>query len=159
MKAIIITGSVCSGKSTLAKQLAEAMNIKYLDVNEIIAKHPEVVANYDKEMDTKDIDTNKLNKILIGLIESSKSQLVIDSHLSHFLSKKCVKVCIVTKCDLKEIKKRLEKRKYSEKKIRENLDCEIFDTCFIEAIEQGHKVILVDTTNGFNIQDIIANLQ
>ena len=80
------------------------------------------------------------------MISKSKKLLVIDSHLSHYLPKKYVKLCVVTKCDLKVLKKRLEKRKYSKGKVRENLDAEIFDVCLNEAKELGHKVKVVDTT-------------
>ena len=45
------------------------------------------------------------------------------------------------------MKKRLELRKYNKNKIRENLNAEIFDLCHIEALENKHKVIVVDTTN------------
>ena len=49
---------------------------------------------------------------------------------------------------VKGIKKRLVKRKYSKEKIRENLDAEILDVCLVEALENKHKVKVVDTTNG-----------
>lgn len=146
MKVTIVTGSVCSGKTTVAKKLAKDKNAKYIDVNKIISKNKSVVTGYDKVRKCKTIDIKKLNKILIKIIEKSKEDLVIDSHLSHFLPKKYVDLCIVTKCDLKVLKKRLKKRKYSEKKIRENLDVEIFDVCLNEAKEMGHKIKIIDTT-------------
>jgi len=59
---------------------------------------------------------------------------------------KYINLCILTKCDLKELKKRLEKRKYSKAKIRENLDSEIFDICLNEAIEKSHTILIIDTT-------------
>ena len=71
---------------------------------------------------------------------------MIDSHLSHFLPSKYVDKCYVTKCNLKELEKRLKKRKYSKKKIRENLDAEIFDVCFEEAKENKHDIEIIDTT-------------
>ena len=61
------------------------------------------------------------------------------------MPRKYVDKCIITKCDLKELEKRLQKRKYSKEKIRENLDAEIFDTCRVEALEAGHNVEVVNT--------------
>ena len=55
---------------------------------------------------------------------------------------------------MKILKKRLKKKKYSENKIRENLDAEIFDICLNEAKESRHKVIVIDTTKGINIGEI-----
>jgi adenylate kinase len=62
------------------------------------------------------------------------------------LPSKYADLCIVTHCDLKTLQQRLGRRCYNKKKIRENLDAEIFDVCLVEAIEQGHKTITFDTT-------------
>jgi|TARA_B100001964_G_C14249320_1_gene609067 adenylate kinase len=86
-------------------------------------------------------EKNKNNKKI-------KNGIIIDSHLSHYLPKKYVDLCIVTKCNLKVLKNRLKKKKYSKDKIRENLDTEIFDVCLNEAKENRHKIIVMDTTKG-----------
>jgi len=143
MKTIIVTGSAATGKTTIAKKLAKEKNYKYIDLNSLIKKH-KLYDFYNKSLKTYEVDTKKLNKFLIDLIETSKSNLIIDSHLSHYLPKKYVNLCIVTKCNLKELKKRLQKRKYSKNKIRENLDAEILDTCLIEA--KKHKIKIIDTS-------------
>jgi adenylate kinase len=67
------------------------------------------------------------------------------------LPSKYVDLCYVTKCDLKTLKKRLEKRRYSKEKIRENLDAEILDVCLIEALENKHKVKVINTTKEIKI--------
>ena len=51
---------------------------------------------------------------------------------------------IIVKTSLKNLKKRLEKRGYNKLKVRENLEAEIFDVCFEEAKELGHKVEVVE---------------
>ena len=142
---IIITGTPGTGKTEIAKKLAKKINYSYIDVNDII-KENKLNNKYLKKYDTYEIDDKKLNKILIKIIKNSKN-LIIDSHLSHYLDKKYVDLCIVVKCDIKILKKRLEKRKYSKIKIRENLDSEIFDVCLTEAKENKHKIIIIDTTN------------
>ena len=145
MEVIIISGCPGTGKTTIAKKIAQEKEYKYIDVNKIIDDN-KLNEKYDKERDTNVIDIDKLNKVLIKLIETEKSPgLVIDSHLSHHLPKKYVDRCIITKCNLKELEKRLQKRGYSKEKIRENLDAEIFDTCRVEALEAGHDVEIVNT--------------
>mgnify|MGYP001424622844 CR=1 FL=1 len=135
---LIVTGTPGTGKTTLSKKIAKEKKLKYIDVNKII-KENNLSEGFDKKRDCEIIDTKKLNKTLIKIIKKEKN-LIIDSHLSHFLPKKYVDLCIVTKCSLKTLEKRLKKRKYSKSKIRENLDAEIFDTCRIEAEEKGHKI-------------------
>ncbi len=147
---VIVTGSVGTGKTTLSKKLAKQHKYDYLDVNSLIKKK-KFHSDYDRKKRCYIVDTKKLNKELIKIIKSSKNQtLIIDSHLSHYLPKKHVDLCIVTKCDLKVLNKRLKKRSYNKQKIRENLDCEIFDICLNEAKEKGHKVVVVDTTKKKN---------
>ncbi|MEK6951997.1 MAG: adenylate kinase family protein [Nanoarchaeota archaeon] len=145
---IIVTGSVGTGKTKIARAIARKYNLKYLDLNGLIVKN-KLYENYDKKFKTHIVDIKKLNKFLIKLIKKEKD-LVIDSHLSHYLNKKYVDLCIVTKCDIKVLKKRLEKRKYSKDKIRENLDAEILDVCLIEALDNQHKIKVIDTTKSFN---------
>ena len=102
-----------------------------------------------------------MNKVLINLIKKSKN-LVLDSHLSHYLPRKYVDYCVICKCNLKVLKKRLELRGYSDRKIRENLDSEIFDVCLIEAVENKHRVIVIDTTSRsvFNcVKEILKNIK
>lgn len=142
---IIVTGCPATGKTIIAKKIAKEKKLKYIDVNQLI-KENRLYSYYDKKDKSYVVDIKKLNRFLINFIKKDKN-LVFDSHLSHYLSSKYVNECIVTKCNLKELKKRLEKRKYSKEKIRNNLDCEIFDVCRIEALENNHKVRIVDTSS------------
>ena len=56
---------------------------------------------------------------------------------------------------MKELEKRLKRKKYPRNKIRENLDCEIFDICLNEAKERKHKMAIIDTTKKVNTKEII----
>jgi len=144
MKAIIVSGTPATGKTTLAKKLAKKHKLKYIDVNKIIKQH-KLSEGFDKKRNCEIIDIKKLNKILIELIKTSGKQLIIDSHLSHYLPKKYVDRCIITKCSLKELQKRLKKRKYSKEKIGENIQAEIFDICLDEAKKHSPEVIFTST--------------
>jgi len=147
MKIMIITGTPGTGKTTVAKKLAKKYNAEYIDVNKVI-KENKLRESYDKKRKSYVIDIKKLNKVLIKLITNAKKHklsLIIDSHLSHYLPSKYVDCCYVTKTTLKKLKKRLQNRKYSKKKIDENMQCEIFDICFMEAQEAGHTVKVITT--------------
>ena len=146
MTVIVISGTPGTGKTTLAKILAK-FGYRRIDVNRLVNRK-RLYEGYDRKRGSKIVDTDRLTKELARLITSSRNKkMVVDSHLSHYLPPDYVDLCIVTKCDLKELKKRLEKR-YNQAKVRENLDAEIFDICYNEAKEFGHKVVVVDTTDG-----------
>ena len=171
MKIIIVTGTPGTGKTLLSRKLAGKLNFHYIDANNIVRKY-KISEGYDKKRKTKLVDANKLNKALIREISSIKNAnkktgkktkkkrnikngIIIDSHLSHYLPKKYVDLCIVTKCSLRLLQKRLRKRKYSKEKIRENMDAEIFDVCLNEAREKGHNILVLDTSKGIGINKTI----
>ena len=158
MEVIIVTGTPGTGKTTLSKNLAKRLNFFYLDVGKLISKN-KLSEGYDKKRKTKIVDVDKLRKILISKIkifqnENNKKKfprrkffgIIIDSHLSHYLPKKHVDLCIVAKCDIKELSKRLKKKRFHKEKIKENIQSEIFGICHNEALERKHKVIVIDTS-------------
>jgi len=162
MKTIIVTGVPGTGKTALSKKLAKKLNFYYFDVNRFITKN-RLYEGYDKKRKTKVVDINKLNKKLIEEIKKIKSSgkfkgMIIDSHLSHYLPKKHVDLCIVTKCGINELNKRLIKKKFSKSKVMENLQAEIFDVCLNEAMEMNHKVLIIDTAKVFNISYIARKI-
>ncbi len=151
---IIVTGTPGTGKTTTAKLLAKELGAEYIDVNEIIKKQSALIKFFDKERDCDVIDENKLSFVLEDLIKTSKGSVVIDSHMSHHISNKLVDCCIVTRCDLPLLKKRLQERSYSEAKVKENLDSEIFEICLQEAIEEGHKIFELNTGKEIDISSL-----
>jgi len=145
MKVYIVSGSVGTGKTTFAKKLAQEKNANYIDVNAVVKAY-DLDEGYDEKRKCKIVDVEKLNKVLIKIIKESDRDLVIDSHLAHYLDPKYVDVCYITKCNIKELKERLEKRKYSKEKIEENIEVEIMDVCYNEALERKHKVEVIWTS-------------
>ena len=140
---IAFTGTPGAGKTTLAKKFAQKNGYRYIDVN-MFAKESDLSEGYDKENQCFVIDTEKLQE---ALQPELKGDVVVDSHLSHHLPYVNVDLCVVVECsDLKELEKRLKARDYSEEKVRENLDCEIFKVCGIDAQEMGHRTVVVDTS-------------
>ncbi len=140
-KIIAVTGTPGTGKTTFARKLAKQLGFAYVDVAALIEKS-RLFEGMDTERESKIVDEKRLSSYLVNnVIAQAKKGLVIDSHLSHYLPPKHVAMCIVCKCELKELKRRLEKKGYDKAKVRENLDAEIFDVCWNEAKEKGHRVV------------------
>lgn len=148
---IAVTGTPGVGKSTFAKLLAKELNYTRVD----LSKHyKDISTGYNRSKRCYDIDMKKMQSLVQKA--GTHQNIIIDSHIAHLLPKKMTALCIVITCsDLKKLEKRLIKRKYSKKKIRENLDAEIFQVCLNEAKEKGHKVKVIDNSSEIAKKEII----
>lgn len=147
---IIITGTPGTGKTTLAKKLSLSLHYTYFDVGNYI-KNAKIYENYDKVRDTRVVDPSllvqKLLKVRDKELKKGSKGVIFDSHMSHFLPKEAVNLCILTKCSLPILSQRLTSRHYAKSKVRENLEAEIFQICLSEAKEFGHKILQVNTSD------------
>lgn len=152
-------------KNKLAEGYDRKRRTKIIDINKlnkVLVKEVNFIKNIigGKNIGMRPMSSARSTKTLNKLNQKNKKikGIVIDFHLSHYLPRKYVDLVIVTKCNIKELNKRLKKRKYPKNKIQENLQAEIFDVCYNEAIERKHNVIVVDTTKGFNISSVAKQL-
>ncbi len=152
-KLIVISGTPGTGKTTLALWLSKKLNILRLDLHHY---YKQISTGYDCSGKCYDIDMKMFEKLVKEKLE--KENLIVDSHIAHLLPKKLVSICIIVTCsNLKKLESRLKERKYSKKKVRENLDSEIFQICLNEAKEK-HKVIVVDTGKRFSKEELLKSV-
>lgn len=142
---IAVTGTPGTGKTALSKQLAKTLNFGYLSLSKAI-KDGNLSEGYDREKRCQIVSIARLNAYLKSFLSSSHQSWVLDGHLSHYLPRGSVDLVISCTTELKTLQRRLKKRGYSEAKIRENLDSEIFSLCTQEAKEKGHALLVLDTT-------------
>ena len=155
-KLIIITGTPGTGKTTLAKFLARTLKYYRLDIHKY---YSQLSTTYNRKKQCYDLDMNKFRALVQQQIKAHPEGLIIDSHITHHLPASLVKVCIVLTCsNLKILHARLQKRKYSKQKIRENIDAEIFQVCLDEAKERGHKVIVMNTSKNKTDSHLLSKL-
>ena len=137
---ILISGTPGTGKTELAKKIAERYDYEYIHIGE----HEEYII---AEKDVKIIDLNKLIKWLKKKQDSNEKDMIVDSHLSHYYPPDRTKICIIMRCDPAELRMRLKRRQYPEQKININLEAEAMDLILQEALAEGHKVHEIDTTH------------
>lgn len=138
MSRVCISGTPGTGKSEIARLLAERLGWKMVELNKL-AKDKGCIAGYDEKRDCKEVDVKKLAKE----VEKMEGSLVLESHFAHYMPCDAV---FMLKVDPEELKRRLEKRDWKEEKIKENLEAEITEVCKSEALEEGRKVYEIDTT-------------
>ncbi len=151
MKVIAVTGTAGSGKTFFAKKLARKKGYLYFDTAAFLKKH-KIYDRYNKKLATYEVDTDKfvtvMSDVLKGLVKEGWKGVVLDGHLSHYLSSRLIDLVYIVRCDVKELRKRLKKRGYKKNKIEENVEAEIMETCLIEAKDFGHKIkVIISNTN------------
>jgi adenylate kinase len=148
---IAVTGTPGVGK-TSACSLVKSVHVVH--VNDLVEKF-DVVTGYDRKRKTKEVDVSKLAKAVAGM----EGDMLLEGHFSHMLRPD---LAIVLRCSPKVLEKRLRKKGWDEKKIRENVEAEAVDVVLIEALENVPEVCEVDTSDkkpgevAKAIEDIVA---
>ena len=148
---IAVTGTPGTGKTTISKELAKKLSADHIDLNKYVLEHNKY-STYDLSRNCpiitqKSLRNAVLSEIMPNYRKTPSKWIIIDSHMSHFLPTKAISFLIIVGCSkLKTLERRLKKRKYTEQKVRENLDSEIFEICKIEAIERHPSAMYVDSS-------------
>lgn len=122
---ILITGTPGTGKTTLAREISQATGYKHIGISEL-AKEISALDNYDEELQTWELDEDKvIDEIDDDMREGGH---IIEYHSSEFFPERWFDAVFVLRTDNSLLYSRLEKRNYPERKIQENVQCEIFQT-------------------------------
>ena len=137
---IIVTGTPGTGKTQAARGLARRLGIPLVDVNGLIR---EKRLWHGHEGGSRLVQLPALRRELLRV----RGDAVFDSHLLCDLSMPA-DVVFVLRTDPVALRRRLSKRPYSAKKIRENVEAEALDYCTIRARQNypPAAIIEVDTT-------------
>eukprot|EP01059_Diplonema_ambulator_P028025 TRINITY_DN46732_c0_g1_i1.p1 TRINITY_DN46732_c0_g1~~TRINITY_DN46732_c0_g1_i1.p1 ORF type:complete len:189 (+),score=33.80 TRINITY_DN46732_c0_g1_i1:39-569(+) len=136
---VLITGTPGTGKTTLAKVVAEVTGLVHINVGEVV-KENGFIEGKDTEFDSLIPDEDALLDFLEDtMVEGGK---VVDYHSSELFPERWFQLVIVLRCDTPVLFDRLVARGYSDKKRQENMDCEIIGVCLEEALESYSKDIV-----------------
>ena len=142
---IFITGTPCTGKTTVSEKLCEKLGCRLIKINDLAIEN-DFVLGIDEDKGYKVIDIPALNEKVLEIIDSSDEMLVFEGHLAH-LCEGADKV-IVLRARPEILKERLEARSYSDAKIRENLEAEAMGVCTGEAYElYGENISEIDASD------------
>ena len=145
MPLIYVGGTPGVGKTTVAKEVARKLGIKYVNLAELAVSEG-LVTGYDAERKAHIIDEEAVKRRLRKL--ASEESAVVDTHVATAVPSELVDVAVVLRLDPRELKKRLEARGYPPAKVMENVQAEILDSCLIEAVETFgvERTFEIDTT-------------
>lgn len=144
----VITGTPGTGKTTIAKQLAMAIDAEYLSLTQYVKKH-RLYRGLDRQRRTKIVDLARTRRNLEGVLLGVKGFVVVDGHVSEaIVPAHLAKLVIVLRCHPKILETRLRAKKWAANKIRENVLAEILDSCLMAAVGYygEQKVMQIDTS-------------
>ncbi|XP_061672097.1 adenylate kinase isoenzyme 6 isoform X3 [Syngnathoides biaculeatus] len=127
---ILLTGTPGVGKTTLGKELAQRTGLAYVNIGDL-AQEGDLYDGYDQEYQCPILDEDR----------------VVDE-----LDEK------MSRGDNTQLYTRLESRGYTGKKLQDNVQCEIFQTIYEEAIE-SYKEELVHQLPSNTPEDLERNLE
>lgn len=80
-------------------------------------------------------------------MDSDEGGVVLDYHACDFFPERWFDLVIVLRCDNTKLYDRLVTRGYEQKKLRENVECEIFGTVLEEARESYKEEVIHELPN------------
>ena len=149
---IVITGNPGVGKHTITQKIAEKLELPIIDINSI-AKDAGL---FEKNEDTYDVDTAKLEKILEQKILEKK---VVVGHLAPYvLDKNKVKIVIVLRRNPYDLISVYKERKYTDKKSKENLGSEVLGIIAHDTISKFQEKTFQINTSDKSIQEVVEKV-
>ena len=141
MSGIFITGTPCTGKTTIASKL----NGHVIKVNELAISH-NFIEGIDENKGYKIINIDKLSKHIYEMIQDSDELLIFEGHVTHLCRGADKVIVLRVRPDI--LQERLKSRNYSQSKINENLEAEALGVCSFEAYEEyGDDVVELDLSD------------
>ena len=159
-RVILVTGTPCVGKTAVSRLLASKLGALYVNLTELAVRE-NLVSGKDEERDSIIVDESRMRLKIREIIDySEQNGIVIDGHYAvSVVPKKLVTYVFVLRRDPVELRKFMEQRGFSGRKLWENLASEILDVCLVDALnvhEEG-KVCELDAT-GKSMEEIVTEV-
>lgn len=130
---ILVLGTPGTGKSTVCNNLLKILRYKFLNVSDMI-KGAKLYKEWDDDLNCSIYDEKKL-KLALKNISFRKGGYLIEFHSCQSFDANLIDHVIVLTTNIEILGKRLEARGYTENKIIENVQCEIFQVVYVDAVE------------------------
>lgn len=152
---VLVTGTPGTGKTTTAAQVAAAVGLAHVDVGAAVREH-ELHSGWDAEWDCHVVDEDKVVDELDPQLTAGG--VVADYHSCDFFPERWFDLVVVLTAETQVLYERLQKRGYSEKKLSENMECEIMQVLQEEARESYPKEI-VHVLPSNTVEDMESNVE
>ncbi len=147
---IVVTGSPGVGKTYISMRISKLYGFRYVSVNNIIINN-KLYSGYDEDRDSYIVDLDRAREFLANRF--SWDGVVLEGHTAHLVApSEYVDLCIVLRLDPYILFDRLVSRGYDRGKALENVQAEILDIVYREALDAygSDSVISIDISGGYS---------
>merc|ERR1711993_1697 len=151
---ILITGTPGTGKTLLGRELCERAGMTYINIGDF-AKNEQLYEGWDHELQCHILDEDRVIDELDDQV--SEGGYIIDYNSCEFFPERWFDIVFVLRTDNTILYDRLQKRGYSQKKLTENVECEIFQSILEEA-KESYKTEIVHELQSNTLEDFEPNI-
>ncbi|KXJ10901.1 adenylate kinase isoenzyme 6 [Exaiptasia diaphana] len=152
---ILLTGTPGTGKSVTGIELSQRTGLNYINIGEI-AKENDLFEGWDDELECHVLDEDKVIDEMEDIMSDGGN--IVDYHGCEFFPERWFDIVFVLRTDNTVLYDRLQQRGYTEKKLTNNVECEIFQTILEEAKESYKKEIVHELPSNTS-EDLERNLE
>lgn len=157
---ILITGTPCVGKTSVARLLTAKLDAVYVNLTEL-ATRENLVLGIDSGRGSIIVDEKRMKQKIRRIVkDSDKNAIVIDGHYAvSVVPKEIVTKVFVLRRDPVELKQFMEKCGFSNRKLWENLASEVLDVCLFDALNVHceENVCELDVS-GKNVEEVVNEI-
>lgn len=150
---IVITGNPGTGKHTVAKKLSEETGRPVLDLNKIAIEG----RIFERHGSTLDVDVGKLAKLVKKVAQ--KDSIMVGHLAPYVVSRSQVKFAIVLRKNPYKLIPIYKKRKYTKKKIAENVGSEILGIIAYDMTSSVGKAKVRQVDTSGSIKDTMRKVR
>jgi adenylate kinase len=139
-RVILITGTPCVGKTSIARSLTTRLKALYINLTDL-AERDDLISGKDEKRNTIIVDESKMKKRIREIVQKTeKKEIVIDGHYAvNVVPKELVTRVFVLRRDPVELRRFMERYGFSGRKLFENLASEVLDVCLVDALSVVDK--------------------
>jgi adenylate kinase len=141
----VISGSPGTGKTSVVKIINEE-GFNTMNIYDFAKKYGGI-DTYDMERESWIVDTDEVHNALVTYFTAADGVWIIEGHYADIVPEQFVVKVFVLSSELRVLRQRLRDREYSEDKIQENLEAEIMQVCWTDALDTFGESRVVKITN------------
>jgi adenylate kinase len=159
-RVILITGTPCVGKTSVAHVLASKLTALYVNLTDL-AIHENLTIGKDEERGSTIVDEERMEKRIGEIVKKTdKENIIVDGHYAvNVVPLRLITSVFVLRRDPVELRKLMKQSGFSDRKLCENLASEILDVCLVDALNMvGPKKVCELNVTGRSVEETVQEI-